>query len=168
MSKWTYVSLRRYVKCVLTITKLYIMKTMYSSLIASHLQHCPLLWANAYVSNIRQLQLLQKKAIRIITSSHYIAHTDPLFSITKCLKLYDLYKYQLGVLMAKLHTSNCHNICHQCSYELLIYTVKHSETTMHNQTNKNKHQEIHNKLFWTEILEHSSCQSLTTCFHTPV
>ena len=31
-----------------------------------------------------------------------------------------------------------------------------------------KHQEIHNKLFWAEILEHSSCQSSTTCFHTPV
>ena len=32
-----------------------------------------------------------------ITSSHYIAHTDPLFSMTKLLKLDDLYKYQLGL-----------------------------------------------------------------------
>ena len=80
----------------------YIMKTLYSSLIASHLQYCTLLWANSYVTHIRKLQLLQKKAIRIITSSHYIAHTDPLFAMTKLLKLEDLYKYQLGIFMHKV------------------------------------------------------------------
>ena len=80
----------------------YIMKTLYSSLIESHLQYCTLLWANSHVTNIRKLQLLQKKAIRIITSSHYIAHTDPLFSITKLLKLDDMYTYQLGIFMHKV------------------------------------------------------------------
>ena len=60
----------------------YIMKTLYSYLISSHLQYCNLLWVNSHVTNIRKLQLLQKKAIRISTSSHYIAHTDPLFSMT--------------------------------------------------------------------------------------
>ncbi len=38
----------------------------------------------------------------IITSSHCIAHTDPLFSTTTLLKLDDLYKYQLGVFMHKV------------------------------------------------------------------
>ena len=52
----------------------YIMKTLYSSLIASHLQYCTLLWANSHIKSIIKLQLLQKKAVRIITSSHYIAH----------------------------------------------------------------------------------------------
>ena len=80
----------------------YIMKTLNSSFIASHLQYCTLLWANCHVTNIRKLQLLQKKAIRIITSSHYIAHTDPLFSMTTLLKLDDLYKYQLGTFMHKV------------------------------------------------------------------
>ena len=80
----------------------YIMKTLYSSLIASHLQYCTLLWANSHVTHIRKLQLLQKKTIRIITSSHYIAHTDPLFAMTKLLKIEDLYKYQLGIFMHKV------------------------------------------------------------------
>ena len=73
--------------------------------IESHLQYCTLLWANSHVTNTRKLQLLQKKAIRIITSSHYIAHTEPLFSMTKLLKLDDLYKYQLGIFMHKV--SHC-------------------------------------------------------------
>ena len=75
----------------------YIMKTRYSSSIASHLQYYTLLWTNSHVTNIRTLQLLQKKAIRIITSFHYIAHTYPIFSMTKLLKLDDMYKYQLGI-----------------------------------------------------------------------
>ena len=101
----------------------YIMKTLYSSLIESHLQYCTLLWAHSHVTNIRKLQLLQKKVIRLITSSHYIAHIDPLFSMTKLLKLDDLYKYQLGIFMHKvthfqlpqnmssmfLRTENIHN-----------------------------------------------------------
>ena len=49
-----------------------------------------------------KLQLLQKKTIRIITSSHHIAHTDPLFAMTKLLKIEDLYKYQLGIFMHKV------------------------------------------------------------------
>ena len=40
----------------------YIMKTLYSSLIESHVQYCTLLWANSQVTNIRKLQLLQIKA----------------------------------------------------------------------------------------------------------
>ena len=67
----------------------YIMKTLYSSLSESHLQYCTLLWANSHVTHMRKLQLLQKKTIRIITSSHYIAHTDPLFAMTKHMKLED-------------------------------------------------------------------------------
>ena len=80
----------------------YIMRTLYSSLIESHLQYCTLLWANSHVTHMRTLQLLQKKTIRIITSSHYIAHTDPPFAMTKLMKLEDLYKYQLGICMHKV------------------------------------------------------------------
>ena len=78
------------------------MKTLYSSIIVSHLQYCTLLWVNCHVTNLRKLQLLQKKYIRISTSSHYIAHTDPLFSMTKLLKLEDQYKNQVGIFTQKV------------------------------------------------------------------
>lgn len=80
---------------------MYIMRTIYCSLILSHLQYCTLLWENSYCTNLNKLRILQKKAIRIITNSHYIAHTDPLFSKLKLLKLDDLYKHQLGIFMYK-------------------------------------------------------------------
>ena len=80
---------------------MYIMRTIYCSLILSHLQYCTLLWENSYCTNLNKLRILQKKAIRIITNSHYIAHTDPLFSKLKLLKLDDLYKHHLGIFMYK-------------------------------------------------------------------
>ena len=80
---------------------MYIMNTLYYSLILSHLQYCTLLWANTYKTCLNKLRILQKKAIRIITQSHYLAHTDPLFSKLKLLKLDDLYKHQLGIYMYK-------------------------------------------------------------------
>ena len=80
---------------------MYIMNTLYYSLILSHLQYCALLWANTYSKCLNKLRILQPKAIRIITQSHYLAHTDPLFSKLKLLKLDDLYKHQLGIYMYK-------------------------------------------------------------------
>ena len=57
------------------VLPMYIMRTIYCSLILSHLQYCTLLWENSYCTNLNKLRILQKKAIRIITNSHYIAHT---------------------------------------------------------------------------------------------
>ena len=111
---------------------MYIMRTIYCSAILSHLQYCTLLWENSYCTNLNKLRILQKKAIRIITNSHYIAHTDPLFSKLKLLKLDDLYKHQLVIFMYKAANSKLpdsmssmltrtqnihkHNLRHQNSY----------------------------------------------------
>ena len=81
------------------------MKTIYCSLILSHLQYCTLLLENSYCTNLNKLRIRQKKAIRIITNSHYIAHTDHLFSKLKLVKLNDLYKHQLGIFMHKTANS---------------------------------------------------------------
>ena len=54
-----------------------ILLTMYNALIMPHFNYCLLAWG----SNIKaghKLHLLQKKALRIIDGSHYIAHTEPI------------------------------------------------------------------------------------------
>ena len=66
---------------------MYIMNTLYYSFILSHLQSCTLLWANTYSTCLNKLRILQKKAIRIITQSHYLADTDNLFSKLKTAKI---------------------------------------------------------------------------------
>ena len=66
---------------------MYIMNTLHYSLILSHLLYCTLLWANAYLTCLNKLRIIQKVAVRIITQSHYLAHTDPLFSKLKLLNI---------------------------------------------------------------------------------
>ena len=48
---------------------------LYKSLIASYLNYGLILWGN----ESHKVLTLQKKAIRLISNSSYISHTNPLF-----------------------------------------------------------------------------------------
>jgi hypothetical protein len=69
--------------------------SVYYSLVYSHLSYCNMVWGNAALTYLSPLFILQKKAVRIITNSHYRAHTDPLFNSLKLLKVFDIYKLQI-------------------------------------------------------------------------
>ena len=81
----------------------YIMRTLYFSMVQSHLNFGSLLWG--YDCN--RLIKLQKRIIRTISRSKYNAHTNPLFKELFILKLPDIvslnalkiyYKYQKNAL----------------------------------------------------------------------
>ena len=61
---------------------------LYYSLILPHINYCILAWG----TNTKRVFKLQKRAVRIITRSHYLSHTDPIFLHLKLLKVIDLYK----------------------------------------------------------------------------
>ena len=147
--------------------------TLYYSLILSHLQYCTLLWANTYSTCLNKLRILQKKAIRIITQSHYLAHTDPLFSKLKLLKLDDLYKHQLGIYMYKstkdllpdsmssivipigpLHNVHDHNFRNQNGYYIHHVRTNCRKFTIHTH--------------WTKILEYPTPTVKRGCIRTPI
>ena len=86
----------RQVKHYLPLSSL---KTLYFSLIHPHLLYGIIAWGNAKQTHIKRTQILQKRALRYITQSHYNAHTDPLYKATKILKLNDLYKQQVLLFM---------------------------------------------------------------------
>ena len=76
------------------LTKIFpeeILVTLYNSLIASHLNYGILAWGIA----APRLEKLQKKAIRLITNSKYIAHTNPLFKRLQLLKIVDIFKLRV-------------------------------------------------------------------------
>ena len=125
---------------------MYIMNTLYYSLILSHLQYCTLLWANT-AHALTSLEYYRKKAIRIITQSHYLARTDPLFSKLKLLKLDDRYKHQLGIYMYKstkgllpdsmssmiipIHNVHNHNLRNQNAYYIQHVRTNCRKFTIH-------------------------------------
>ena len=65
-----------------------ILVTLCNSFIASHLNYGILAWGIAAT----RLEKLQKKAIRLIRNSKYIAHTNPLFKRLQLLKIVDTFK----------------------------------------------------------------------------
>ena len=67
------------------------LRLIYSSLVLPHLQYGVLNWG----FNLGRIVKVQKKTIRNITCSRYNAHTTPLFSELKLLKLDDIFKVAL-------------------------------------------------------------------------
>jgi len=76
--------------CILTKLKYYLpehcLKTIYDSLVCSHLNFCLLCWG----FQPKQLVKLQKKAVRNISSSKYNTHTQPIFKGLRLLNLEDM------------------------------------------------------------------------------
>ena len=83
------------------------LRIIYMSLVYSHINYCNLIWGSAVDGIIAPLFLLQKKAVRIITKSHYLEHTPPLFASLKFLTIYQVYTLNCSLFIYK---------CLKCNY----------------------------------------------------
>ena len=75
--------------------------TIYNTLILPHLSYCCEIWGNTYTSRIRELVLLQKRAVRLIDKVGYREHTSDIFKKYKILKFKDLVDFHSCILMYK-------------------------------------------------------------------
>ena len=78
-----------------------ILLTLYNSLIVPHLNYCILTWGSKIV-NGHKIHILQKKALRIITDSDYIAHSEPICKELRLLKVTDMFQLTIWKLYYKL------------------------------------------------------------------
>ena len=78
-----------------------VLLTLYNTLILPHFQYYLLLWGSSIKEN-HPLHLLQKKAMRIIDNSNYIAHTEPISKVHRLLKLPDMFSIALLKFYYKL------------------------------------------------------------------
>ena len=76
-----------------------ILVTIYKSLFIPHINYGSLLWGQVGES----LDTIQKKAIRTITYSHYIAHSEPLLKELNLLKVQDLFQLKILKFLFKLY-----------------------------------------------------------------
>lgn len=79
--------------------------TLYNSLILPYFSYGAMIWTDPNNTSLDSLFLLQKRVIRSCTNSPWLAHTDPLFSSLKTLKIHDIYKLQLAVFMYQYHNN---------------------------------------------------------------
>ena len=80
-----------------------ILKMIYNAIIAPFFDYGLSVWGNAAITHLDRLFKLQKRAIRIINHSSFLAQTAPIFYTQNILTLYDRYKYLLGTLMFLWH-----------------------------------------------------------------
>ena len=73
--------------------------TLYYSLVYPYLHYYASVWGSTYQSSLKRLITLQKKVIRIISSSSSDAHTNPIFVSLRILKFEDTIKLQIGKVM---------------------------------------------------------------------
>ena len=73
-----------------------ILQTVYNAHVNSILNYNTPIWCCNYKTSIHPIHLLQKRMIRNITKSDYLAHSKPLFKKTKILTIYDINKVFLG------------------------------------------------------------------------
>ena len=59
-----------------------------------HILYANLIWGETYAIHLNVIEILEKKVVRIITGSAYLAHTSPLFFKTKILKINDVHPKQ--------------------------------------------------------------------------
>ena len=75
--------------------------TLYYSFIYPYLNYCIEIWGSANDTLMLSIFKLQKRAIRIILSASYRAHTDPLFLKLEVLPLKKLYQFYIILFMFK-------------------------------------------------------------------
>ena len=75
---------------------------LYYSYVYPYLIYCIEVWGSAYQTHLHPLFLVQKKIVRIITFSHYLAHTQPIFVDLSILPLDKLILNRIGIIMYKM------------------------------------------------------------------
>ena len=101
------------------------MASLYFAIFHSHLTYGLPVWGFANQGLLDNIALLQKKALRIITSADYHAHTKPIMKQTNILSLTDQRHLQVSSLMWDLD----HNSLPLPLYHLTSKNVKTSTNT---------------------------------------
>ena len=74
---------------------------LYHAYIYPYMTYCIEVWGCASQIQLNCLFLLQKKIIRIMNFSHYLAHTNPLFLSMEALPLREIFFYKVGLIVYK-------------------------------------------------------------------
>jgi len=73
-----------------------ILKTLYYSMIYPYLLYCCIVWGGACTTSLHKLEVLQNRAVRLITRSPFRASSRPIFKQLNVLRLADIRQVQIA------------------------------------------------------------------------
>ena len=83
---------------------------VYYSLINSHLEYCALIWISSITKKqLNMLKTVQKKALRIVFSARYNAHTNSLFETSKITKVENIFEKESLLMTFKFQNKTLPN-----------------------------------------------------------
>ena len=133
-----------------------ILLTIYHSLIACYFNNHLLVWGNSAESLFK----LQKRAIRIVGGTHYLAHSTPLFKKFKILKLPDLFNLRQLIFFHKYENLLLPN-------KLLKINIKKNQSF--HQYNTRHHHKLsvptHKHVFFQSSVEYSIVYFINNLCH---
>jgi len=71
---------------------------------------CNIIWGKAAKKHLLRLLLLQKRVLRVVCNTHFLAHSEPLFKECKVLNIFQINSYSVGIFMFKYYKSQLPNI----------------------------------------------------------
>ena len=82
---------------------------LYYAIVYPFLTYGCMVWGSIYITNIKPLEILQKRTIRVINFAKFDAHTNPLFAQRKLIKLQDIIFLYTACFMYHFSKSNLPN-----------------------------------------------------------
>ena len=80
---------------------------IYMGLIKSHLDYCFVAWGDKIsIGQMKELSILQKRAVRLLFSAKYNAHTAPLFSLSGITPVDEMFKKESLIFLSKYLSDN--------------------------------------------------------------
>ena len=89
-----------------------ILINLYKSLFTPHLNYGSLVWG----TNTKQIERLQKRILRIITSSIYIAHIEPILKELGLINVKDMFSLKKKFFYRNYLTICCHYILNHINH----------------------------------------------------
>ena len=140
------------------------LQTIYDSLFMSHIQYGLEIWGgNSASKGMKRLSGLQKKAIRHLSKSHYLAHTEPRMKNLGLLKITDQHLFQCAKLahdMVHLRSpknlQNSLNLCTETHSYSLRSVIDNPLEVRENQSSRRETKSGFSKLgpkIWNSVPE---------------
>ena len=83
-----------FLNCASYFLNEHFLQTIYFSFIHSYLNYVNIAWASTYVSKLKKINLLQKRAVRFVFDENRISHSRPLLRKINALNVYQINLYQ--------------------------------------------------------------------------
>ena len=138
-----------------------IIKTIYLSLVQSHLYYGLIIWGENEFAKNNRLNVLQKRAVRILSGSKYNSHTEPLFKREKLLKIQELYKQKCIKLYCSIIDRKCPKFLQE-SIELSNTVHSYNTRNATNVYRTHQHTKFHKQLINHKLSESWNMLSLKT------